>query len=268
MCTRASAAAATLAATALIILQGCRRPASPDSKHLEKAGPTPGRCWPELEREIERRTNGERTRRGLRALAGDETLRQVARSHSGDMLARYFFAHVNPDGASPAERVAAAHRRLVGVVGENIYKYQGPACREPAPLAERIVGGWMRSPGHRRNILEARFTHLAVGAVNQADQLLVTQLFADVRALLEPPPPPRLERGSRLRVAALPVGGSGPPELFDLWSGQNGRRVLGPMPLAETELRVPAGAYQLRLYFPGGRPGLYEVYPGPRILVR
>ena len=43
----------------------------------------------------------------------------------------------------------------ISLVGENIAAgYSSP---------EAVVEGWMNSPGHRANILEAEFTHIGVG---------------------------------------------------------------------------------------------------------
>ena len=44
---------------------------------------------------------------------------------------------------------------------------------------ESIVQGWMESPGHRRNILDRRFTHTAVGvAFSEDGEIFLTQLFS------------------------------------------------------------------------------------------
>ncbi|MET9985254.1 CAP domain-containing protein [Streptomyces rochei] len=99
-------------------------------------------------------TNRERARAGLPALAVDPRLTAAAQAHSADMVARDFYSHTDPDGGRPWDRAAAAGaaRRTVG---ENI------ACGQRSPAD--VVEGWMNSPGHRANILEADFTHLGIG---------------------------------------------------------------------------------------------------------
>src|SRR4029453_8315192 len=47
--------------------------------------------------------------------------------------------------------------------GENLY-WEGPST-----TARRVVRGWMRSPGHRRNMLSGSWTSLGVGAVRVED---------------------------------------------------------------------------------------------------
>lgn len=129
-----------------------------------------------------------------RALAGEgraqllwhEQLAAVAYSHCEDMLRRRFMAHVNPDGVNPAQRVERAGIRYA-ICGENLAG--GPTgVPLPAPENTYMTGypsveqahlALMRSPGHRRNILESHFTHLGIGIVSNPDNtLIVTQLFA------------------------------------------------------------------------------------------
>ncbi|WP_411113781.1 CAP domain-containing protein [Streptomyces sp. 029-5] len=99
-------------------------------------------------------TNTERTRAGLRPLAGDTRLATAAQAYSADMAARAFYSHTSPEGLAPWDRAAAAGAAHRGI-GENI------ACGQRDP--REVVRGWMDSPGHRANILEPGFTHLGVG---------------------------------------------------------------------------------------------------------
>ncbi|MEV6836663.1 CAP domain-containing protein [Streptomyces sp. NPDC051133] len=99
-------------------------------------------------------TNAERGRAGLRPLAPDPLLTAAAQAHCADMVARDFYDHTSPDGSRPWDRAAAAgsHRRTIG---ENI------ACGQRSPA--EVVDGWMRSPGHRANILKREFSHIGIG---------------------------------------------------------------------------------------------------------
>ncbi|MFD7312920.1 CAP domain-containing protein [Streptomyces sp. NPDC059883] len=99
-------------------------------------------------------TNTERTRAGLRPLAGDTRLATAAQAYSADMAARAFYSHTSPEGLAPWDRAAAAGAAHRGI-GENI------ACGQRDP--REVVRGWMDSPGHRANILKPDFTHLGVG---------------------------------------------------------------------------------------------------------
>lgn len=71
-----------------------------------------------------------------------------------DMGVRGFFAHVNPDGVGPGQRMASAGWVGTGW-GENI------AWGYPSPAA--VVAGWMGSDGHCANIMRANFTQIGIG---------------------------------------------------------------------------------------------------------
>ena len=109
------------------------------------------------EREVVAATNAERRHHGLAALSTDARLGTAARQHSADMVRRGFFAHQNPDGAQVWDRALAAGYRY-RKVAENIAAGQQDAAE--------VVRGWMNSPGHRANILDAELTQIGVGLVS------------------------------------------------------------------------------------------------------
>jgi uncharacterized protein YkwD len=103
--------------------------------------------------------NARRAAAGLEALRPSAVLARSARRHSVDMGVRRFFAHDSPDGTQPVERVAAAGYPRAGVVvGENLAWGE-----ETAGTPAEIVRGWMKSPGHRANILRAEFEEVGIG---------------------------------------------------------------------------------------------------------
>ena len=95
-----------------------------------------------------------RQQNGLGTLTWDNTAAEVAYRHSLDMDVRDFFAHTNPDGDSPGDRLTAGGVAWTAY-GENIA--MGYAT------AQDVMDAWMNSPGHRDNILYPNFTHLGVG---------------------------------------------------------------------------------------------------------
>lgn len=123
--------------------------------------------------EVLTRTNAERTRRGLGELTVDTRLARAAHAHSADMVRRGFFAHENPDGQQVWDRAAAAgyaYRK----VAENIAAGQRSA--------EEVVLGWMNSPGHRANILDAELSEIGVGRVEGGPYgVYWTQVFGTPR---------------------------------------------------------------------------------------
>lgn len=116
--------------------------------------------------------NDERSALSVAALQHDDALRQVARAHSEDMVARSFFAHVNPDLEDPFDRLATVGISFAAA-GENIAWNMGFA--DPAATA---VDGWMNSAGHRANILNGNFVLTGMGvAVAPDGAAYFTQVF-------------------------------------------------------------------------------------------
>jgi uncharacterized protein YkwD len=106
--------------------------------------------------------NRERAARGERALQVNGRLEQAAQTHTESMAFGDYFEHEGPSGDTPAARMRAAgyiYSSQIGwEVGENI---GWGTLWEGSPRA--VVAGWMASPGHRANILDARFRDTAIG---------------------------------------------------------------------------------------------------------
>lgn len=118
-----------------------------------------------IEREIVRLGNIERRKQGLQPLEQDACLDAVARRHSERMAETGTMAH-QLDGLGPADRVSRAHIRW-RVVAENLLTrsltWTRPPLCEGAAHAEHAVRAWMRSPGHRANLLNPEVTRIGVG---------------------------------------------------------------------------------------------------------
>ncbi|WP_076263589.1 CAP domain-containing protein [Intrasporangium flavum] len=98
--------------------------------------------------------NAQRAKVGCRALRVDVRLQRAAFAHSVDMAKRRYFSHTSLDGRTFVDRIRAqgyTGRRL----GENI------AAGYRTPIA--VMSAWMKSPGHRANILDCRYTAIGVG---------------------------------------------------------------------------------------------------------
>lgn len=96
--------------------------------------------------------NRQRAAHGLGPLRLNAKLSLAAEDRIGDMFAKRYFAHVSPDGIDPFEWVLQRGYRY-RLVGENLaVGYRGAA----------VVDGWMRSPGHRENILERGFDEVGI----------------------------------------------------------------------------------------------------------
>lgn len=123
---------------------------------------------PDLETEMLRLVNKERIAAGLKPLAPDPELTEVARRHSADMFARGYFAHDTPEGHDPFDRMRAADVRFL-TAGENL------ALARSVQIAH---AGLMNSPGHRANILRPEFGRVGIGIMDGGMRgLMVTQNF-------------------------------------------------------------------------------------------
>ena len=104
--------------------------------------------------------NRERTSRGLRPLRLNERLSRAATDRIDDMFAKNYFAHVSPDGLQPFVWATQRGYRY-RIIGENLaLGFRGTA----------VVDGWMRSPGHRENILQKRFDEVGIAVADGTPQ--------------------------------------------------------------------------------------------------
>ena len=106
--------------------------------------------------------NRERAAHGERALRPNRRLRRAAQAHSVSMAFGDYFEHDGPSGQTPLTRLRDAgyisSSRVGYEVGENI---AWGTLYLATPRA--IVAAWMASPGHRANILDARYRETGIG---------------------------------------------------------------------------------------------------------
>jgi len=115
---------------------------------------------PEFAQRVADLVNVERRANGLADLRVSGYLAQSAQSHAEDQSRRNYFAHNSPEGITPRDRMLAVGYDPATFTGENIYYYYGD---QVGIQPEAAVTWWMNSPGHRANILDARYTEIGVG---------------------------------------------------------------------------------------------------------
>ncbi len=120
-------------------------------------------------------TNDVRIGRRLPRLDASAALAAIARRHSRDMLDRGYFDHCTPEGLHSSDRIARGGLTF-DATGENIYMVKD-AGAGPADLASAMVSGWMKSRGHRANILAPDYRVVGVGVAATSRIVLATQLF-------------------------------------------------------------------------------------------
>ncbi|MDR0980019.1 MAG: CAP domain-containing protein [Candidatus Nomurabacteria bacterium] len=104
-------------------------------------------------KEVLRLTNAERAKFGLKALTWGEHCADAATTRAREIVQVY--KHERPDGSS--WQTACPIPSSGGAAGENL------AAGNTAVSPQTVVAAWMNSPAHRANILDSRFTKLAVG---------------------------------------------------------------------------------------------------------
>lgn len=131
---------------------------------------SPADPFTELETQVLQQVNRERRSRGLSALHLDPQLTNLARQHSRNMAERRFFSHDDPAHGGVGDRLKAAGVPWTACA-ENIFRTS--ATPDPARAAVRA---WMKSPGHRANLLGKNYTRTGIGIDNRG-AFLVTQIF-------------------------------------------------------------------------------------------
>lgn len=99
--------------------------------------------------------NNERSIRNLVILNTNNPLTLAAQSKSDDMIARKYFAHVDPDGHYIWDKIVADGYTPYTQLGENlaIEFYD----------TDSLMAAWMNSPEHRANILQPGFRDQGMG---------------------------------------------------------------------------------------------------------
>jgi len=127
-------------------------------------GSDPGSSTGE-EQKVFELVNDEREAAGVNPLEWCNGLYELAKAHSNDMCDRGFFNHINPDGEDPMDRARLGHAgsyTFTPIVPDP-YTRIAENIAQSFSTAEQVMQAWMRSPGHRAQILNGANTHIGVG---------------------------------------------------------------------------------------------------------
>jgi uncharacterized protein YkwD len=120
-------------------------------------------------------TNLERENASLEPLLPNQILDQVAVLRADDLFTNQYFQHDSPDGLSAADLAKDLDYDYL-LIGENLAL--GNFDNE-----QDIVSSWMESPGHRENILNAKYKELGVavkeGIFDGEKVTIAVQIFAN-----------------------------------------------------------------------------------------
>ncbi len=123
--------------------------------------------------EVLRLTNVTRSEHGAPELKESFLLNAVAAERAKDMFEKQYFDHVSPTGekaADIAQKVGYRYKEL----GENI-------ASGSFLTNQKIINGWMQSPGHRKSLLSGQFEEIGVavakGRMEGYETWIAVQVF-------------------------------------------------------------------------------------------
>ena len=129
-------------------------PAAPTPKPTAPTTQAPAQGISQAAARVIELTNVQRRQNGLPDLKADTQLSGVAQKKSVDMKQNNYFSHTSPTYGSPFDMM-----RDFGVT----YKTAGENIAQGQQTPEQVVDAWMKSQGHRENILSPKYTHIGVG---------------------------------------------------------------------------------------------------------
>jgi len=155
-------------------------------------------------------TNLNRTINGLHALLVEGGLNATARGRSDDMIARNYFSHqIPPDSTTVVDLL-----RTAGIpfrsVGENIAWNTAPELVS----VQRASNDFMNSPGHRAQIMNARYDRVGAGVAEGLPKRMYTVVFIGApteEVPVAPPPEPAISPTQEPEQAEPPVSPEPPP---------------------------------------------------------
>lgn len=155
---------------------------------------------PDLEILLDSLTQEARLSKKRKPVIASPQFKTLARAQAIDMVLGDYVGHRSLKGYSFHARFAAfaGKLELYPARGEIAARERGDGAPGEAK-ARRLFDQWMRSGGHRRNLLSRSYDHLSSGVVQKGDQLYAVQIFWREA--------PELESGSGADVCKLRLGG-------------------------------------------------------------
>ncbi len=125
-------------------------------------------------------TNTQRLEQGIGALALNNSLGSAAQAKAEDMAAKNYWAHNTPEGKEPWMFISATNYSYIKAAENLAYGFNN---------SEDTVSGWMNSPGHRANLIDANVSEVGFGIVNtpnykgEGPQTIVVAMYAQPSAV-------------------------------------------------------------------------------------
>lgn len=100
--------------------------------------------------------NSERKKNNLNTLSASAPLIKLGRAYAKDMLEKGYFSHYTPDGLSPFDRLSQLSIPYTSAAENLAY----------APDVRLAFSGLMKSPPHKKNILDSSFHKVGIGVID------------------------------------------------------------------------------------------------------
>lgn len=98
----------------------------------------------------------ERKKNNLSTLSASAPLIKLSRAYAKDMLEKGYFSHYTPDGLSPFDRLSQLSIPYTNAAENLAY----------APDVRLAFSGLMKSPSHKKNILDSSFHKVGIGVID------------------------------------------------------------------------------------------------------
>ncbi|MCX5811878.1 MAG: CAP domain-containing protein [Proteobacteria bacterium] len=124
-------------------------------------------------------TNITRVQNGIYELRENRLLNAIAEERVKDMFKKQYIGHVSPTGEGPSEVAQKVGYR---------YKYIGENIGSGMFIDnQKIINGWMQSPGHRQNLLSPKADEIGAAVLKDKMQGLDTWIAVQIFGLQSPP---------------------------------------------------------------------------------
>ena len=133
----------------------------------------------ELEQQVLGATNAYRASKGLPALKpASKVLLLGARAHAMDLLMNSGMGHTASTGHGFESRMRSLHdgQMVLAAMAENAARVRNSGL-SAAQRAQRLVQMWVKSSGHRKNMVNRTYTAVAIGVAVRGDDVYAVQIF-------------------------------------------------------------------------------------------
>ena len=117
-------------------------------------------------------TNQKRLEVGLSPLTMNSQLEVAAQNKANDMLAKNYWSHYGPDGATPWDFILYSGYQ---------YEFAGENLAKNFLFSQGVIDAWMASPSHKENILRKEYSEVGLamtnGVLNGEETTIVVQMF-------------------------------------------------------------------------------------------